>query len=398
MNNYLQLRDCISLFGGGTPSKQNPEYWNGKIAWASVKDLKSSRLQNTQDSITELGLSNSSSRLVKAGSIIIATRMAVGKAVITDIDVAINQDLKAIVCKETIDVKYLFYFLLSSGSELDKVSSGATVKGIKLNHILDLQIPLPPLTEQKQIAAILDAADKLRQKDQQLVQHYTALSQSLFLDMFGDPVSNSMRWEKKTLSCFIESLETGTSVNSSDEKYSFNKFGILKTSCVYTGEFRATEAKVIRDDEYDRMKLNPRRDSIIISRMNTTELVGKSAYIARDYPNLFVPDRLWLSNKSNLDQNVRWLSFAISLNSFMHEISKISSGTSGSMKNISKKNFLSLPMIYPPAELQNQFAERVEVIEKQKQQAQMNLEKSEMLFNSLLQRAFTGELTVNKAA
>jgi len=191
---YL-LSDCVSLFGGGTPSKDNPEYWDGDIPWASVKDLKGNRLNNTQDSISALGLANSSSKIVKAGSIIMATRMAVGRVAITELDVAINQDLKAFVCSDKVDVKYLFYFLFSQENNFNKVASGATVKGIKINHIMDMRIPLPPLAEQQKIAAILDAADSLRQKDQQLIEKYNVLSQSLFLEMFGDPVNNPKEWD-----------------------------------------------------------------------------------------------------------------------------------------------------------------------------------------------------------
>ncbi|MDQ7075002.1 MAG: restriction endonuclease subunit S [Gammaproteobacteria bacterium] len=194
------LGDLISLYGGGTPSKEKPEYWEGDIPWATVKDLKKPILLETQDSISKLGLAKSSSKMVEAGTIILATRMAVGRVSITDIDVAINQDLKAIVCSDKIDVKYLFYLLFSEEKYFNRVSSGATVKGIKISHITDMEIPLPPLAEQKKIAAILDAADDLRQKDQQIIDHYTQLGKSLFLEMFGDPVVNPMGWESIHLS------------------------------------------------------------------------------------------------------------------------------------------------------------------------------------------------------
>ena len=126
--------------------------------------------------------------------------------------------------------------------------------------------------------------------------------------------------------------------------------------------------------------------------MNTTELVGKSAYIVIDHPNLFLPDRLWQTKKGVLEHNVRWLSEALSFQSFRNEIGKISSGTSGSMKNISKKKYLGLTMIHPDLELQNQFAERIQAIEEQKVQAQASLAQADDLFNSLLQRAFKGDL------
>ena len=290
--------------------------------------------------------------------------------------------------------KYFLHLINSFVIErqIKKAMKGGTQKFVSLKILRNLKIPLPPLDQQKKIAAILDAADAYRQKTKALIEKYDELTQSLFIDMFGDPVANPNGWEIKPLSDFIKSLTTGVSVNSTDKEYKNGDIGILKTSCVYTGIFRAEEAKVIREDEYERMKLNPKADSIIISRMNTSELVGKSAYISKDYNELYLPDRLWQSVKGELHHDVRWLSHAVSFQSFMNKISKISSGTSGSMKNISKKNYLNLNMIYPTPELQNQFAERVQAIESQKAQAQASLTQAEDLFNSLLQRAFKGEL------
>ena len=299
-----------------------------------------------------------------------------------------------IIAPELIHVPYLQYSLnrKSVKKYYTKFAGGGLQLNVGKKQILSVKIPLPPLNQQKKIASILDAADGYRQKTKALMDKYDELTQSLFLDMFGDPVTNPKGWEIKPLSDFIKSLNTGVSVNSTDKEFKKGDIGILKTSCVYTGIFRAEEAKVIREDEYERMKLNPTADSIIISRMNTSELVGKSSYISKDCNELYLPDRLWQSVKGELHHNVRWLSHAVSFQSFMNEISKISSGTSGSMKNISKKNYLNLKMIYPTLELQNQFADRVKAVEAQKAQAQESLAKAEDLFNSLLQKAFKGEL------
>ena len=204
MNNQIfkvkKLGNLIKLSGGGTPDKSNSSYWNGNIPWASVKDLKSDEINFTQDSITEEGVVNSATRVIKKDSLIIATRMAVGKVAINKIDLAINQDLKAIQCNsENIDKKFLFYYLKNKSNYFERIATGATVKGIKISHILDLQIPLPPLATQKKIAAILDAADAYRQKTKALIGKYEQLGQSLFLEMFGDPVVNPKGWDVKPL-------------------------------------------------------------------------------------------------------------------------------------------------------------------------------------------------------
>ena len=107
---FGMLGDFVSdISGGGTPSREEPDYWNGDIPWASVKDLTSNNPSNTAESITEEGLSSSASRLIPAGTPIVATRMAVGRTAAFTRDVAINQDLKAIFANPSLlDKNYLF--------------------------------------------------------------------------------------------------------------------------------------------------------------------------------------------------------------------------------------------------------------------------------------------------
>jgi type I restriction enzyme S subunit len=388
VKNLIPLSDCISLFGGGTPSKQVPEYWNGEIPWASVKDLKSSRLKQTQDSITELGLKNSSSKLVKSGTLLIATRMAVGKAAITDIDVAINQDLKAIVCKENIDVKYLFYFLSSCENEFAKVSSGATVKGIKLKHILDLKIPLPPLTEQKQIAAILDAADSLRQKDQQLVEHYTSLSQSLFLEMFGDPETNSKGYEQKKLEELTTLITDGT-----HHTPAYTEEGVPFLRVTDITESNNSKKFISQKEHLELIKrCRPERNDILYTKNGT---IGVGKIVDWDYEfSIFVS--LCLLKPKHEIVEVKYLNFFLNTPFALNQAAKHSKVAT--IKNLHLVEIKKMKIPYPSIEEQREFVSKFEKIEQQKQQAQTNLQNSEALFNSLLQRAFTGELTADRAA
>ena len=145
--------------GGGTPDKSNPAYWNGEIPWASVKDLKSSCLLETRDSITEAGLNNSASKAFPEGTIVISTRMAVGVTVMLGRRMAINQDLKAIIPGPQVRNRYLFHFLQMAQSALDALGTGSTVKGITLGDIRGLVIGLPEdLAEQMKISEAIDAA------------------------------------------------------------------------------------------------------------------------------------------------------------------------------------------------------------------------------------------------
>ena len=138
----------VDSIGGGTPSKNNPTYWNGTIPWASVKDLNNEiYLSSTLDYITEKGLTNSSSNLIPANNIIICTRMGLGKININTIDVAINQDLRALLLSKYICQMYFFYFYKTRNIS----GQGMTVKGIKQEELLGLAVPIPPLSEQHRI-------------------------------------------------------------------------------------------------------------------------------------------------------------------------------------------------------------------------------------------------------
>ncbi|HJP47613.1 restriction endonuclease subunit S [Acinetobacter venetianus] len=170
---FQDLGELVNFKGGGTPSRNVEEYWNSSIPWATVKDLNEGiTLTETQEFISELGLKNSASNLIAKGTIIIPTRMALGKVVISEIDVAINQDLKAVLVKdkEKLDVKYLLRFLESNKENIASMGKGATVKGNTLDQLKAIKIPLPPLSEQRRIASILDQADELRQKRQQAIE------------------------------------------------------------------------------------------------------------------------------------------------------------------------------------------------------------------------------------
>lgn len=152
---WVRVRDIIlETIGGGTPSKADAEYWNGNIPWISVKDIHEGDIEIThsQDSITEKGMNNSSTNLVKAGVLITVMRMAVGRIAILKINACINQDLRALITSKYFYDKYLLYMY----SQLDLETSGMTVKGLKINNLLNAVFPLPPLEEQRRIVAKIE--------------------------------------------------------------------------------------------------------------------------------------------------------------------------------------------------------------------------------------------------
>ncbi|WMO18873.1 restriction endonuclease subunit S [Vibrio alginolyticus] len=149
------------VVGGGTPSKANPQYWDGDIPWASVKDLSSTKLDDTADKISEEGLNNSASNLIPAETIVIPTRMALGKVAITTQAMAINQDLKALFPSKEVCKSYLFQWLIFHAEQIASLGSGSTVKGIRLEQLKKIPFSYPTLKEEQQkIAEVLSTVDK----------------------------------------------------------------------------------------------------------------------------------------------------------------------------------------------------------------------------------------------
>lgn len=196
----VQLGEVCEIVGGGTPSRDRPDYYGGSIPWMTVKDFGDSfSISSTQERITQAGLNNSASRLIPAGNVIISTRMSVGKATLNQIDLAINQDLKALLCRSELLPEYLTFFLASAAPRLEAKATGATVKGITIDEIQELDLPLPSLPEQRRIAAMLEQADQLRRTRHYAIELSDSFLPAAFLKMFGEPVGNPKGWEKKAL-------------------------------------------------------------------------------------------------------------------------------------------------------------------------------------------------------
>lgn len=169
--------------GGGTPSRSNPTFWGNEIPWITVKDFATFDPHGAQESITRDGLNNSASTLIPAGTIITSTRMALGKAVVYNVDVAINQDLKALFLKRDASVQFVAFWFELFGKSIDDLGSGSTVKGISIAELKRLKFHLPPLPEQTAIAAVLTSMDTELAALEQRREKTRALKQAMMQEL-----------------------------------------------------------------------------------------------------------------------------------------------------------------------------------------------------------------------
>ncbi|MBK6628903.1 MAG: restriction endonuclease subunit S [Flavobacteriales bacterium] len=153
----VQLGDVLSdIIGGGTPSREVERYWNGDIPWITVKDMRTRRPEAIQEHITEAGVNECATNIIPADTVITATRVGLGKVVRVPYPAAINQDLKALIVGPDLDKDYLEWWIISQANHIESIGSGTTVKGIRLNQLKELQIPLAPLPQQRRIVEAIE--------------------------------------------------------------------------------------------------------------------------------------------------------------------------------------------------------------------------------------------------
>lgn len=191
--NITQLGEVLaSIIGGGTPSRKNEEFYKGDIPWVTVKDLIQLRIDKAQEYITEEAVINSASNVIPKGTVIVATRMALGKAVMNSVDVAINQDLKALIPdKDKMDPEFLLHTMIGNANAIQSMGSGTTVKGIRLEQLKSLPVFIPTLTEQRKIADILNTIDNAISKTEDIIQQTEKVKKGLMQQLLTKGIGHT---------------------------------------------------------------------------------------------------------------------------------------------------------------------------------------------------------------
>ena len=387
----VKLKDICSMQSGGTPSRSKSEFYTGNIPWAKISDLEKSNdgyIYETEEHITEEALKSINNRFFKVGTLLLAMYGSVGKTAIAKIDLSTNQAILGIniIDKNNVDIKYLRYWFTTIKEQLLNRAVGAALANISLGIVKELEIPLPSLATQQRIAAILDQADAIIQNNRAIVQKYDALTQSLFLDMFGDPVRNEKGWEKDILKNVCTKITDGT--HDTPERLNKGiKFITGKHIKPFFVDYENSDyvTKEIHMEIYKRC--NPEFEDILYTNIGVN--FATAALNVVDY-EFSMKNVALLKYKRNII-NGYYLTFLLNNANFKDRLKK-AFGIGGAQQFLSLSNIKKIEIHFPPIQLQNQFAERVAMIEAQKQQAQLELAKSEELFASLLQKAFKGEL------
>lgn len=314
--------------------------------------------------------------------------------------------------------KYLYYYLHSFDIAKGFYGMGAGVRqGLNWDGVKWLKILAPSVPEQERIAAFLDAEcaeiDAVLEKTRASIEEYKKLKQAVITQAVtkgirGDrPMKDSgiewigdipAEWDVVRQKYFWNTVESGVSVNAADKPVdNSEQYGVLKTSAVSKFVFIPTEHKQVNLEEYGRVSCPVRADSIIASRMNTPELVGACGYVQNNYPNLFLPDRLWqITFKDGLSPKYAW--YYLSGIRVRQYISSLSTGTSSSMQNISQSQygniFITIPSIGEQSEITKYLDEKCRSVDALVTKKQQYLIEIENYKKSMIYEYVTGKKEV----
>ena len=372
----------------------------GDFPFAKVGDIsrcgrsECSVLSTADHYIDESDVAQLRAKPVPAGSVLFAK---IGEAirqnhrVMAGRPLLIDNNAMAAIPSERIDSRFLYHYLKTV--DFYALAPATTVPALRKSELEGIRVPFFPLEEQRRIAAILDRAETLRTQRRTALGLLDSLIQSLFLDMFGDPVANDRGWPKVTVSDFVAGFESGKSLVADDEEDSASKYRVLKVSAVTSLEYKPEQSKAVPPDYAPPQSHIVRAGDLLFSRANTSELIGATAYVESTPDNLLLPDKLWRFVWHAPSQAAPlYVMHLFRQPKFRQEIGQRASGTSGSMKNISQEKVLSIQVGNPPLPLQQTFATRIAAIEALKATHRRALAALDELFASLQQRAFTGAL------
>ncbi|MBP6114439.1 MAG: restriction endonuclease subunit S [Acinetobacter sp.] len=368
-------------------------------------------------------------RLVKEGckpavnDVLLTKDGTIGRACIVTEDMpdfVILSSLGLITPNKEISSHFLYYYLVS-GINVDQMNSvihGSALKRMTINKINDLILTFPDFYEQEKIASFLDhetaKIDTLIAKQEKLIELLKEKRQAVISHAVTKGLNPDVKlkdsgvewlgqvpehWGVSRLKNIIRSLESGCSVNAADIPAQSNELGVLKTSCVYTRSFRIEENKTVVPEDIHRVKCKVRKGAIIISRMNTPELVGASALVKVEADNIYLPDRLWQTIFfENIDIDAEYLSHFMTVQGFRDQIALGAEGASSSMQNIAKEDYLNINCLVPPLEEQIQIRAFIEqklaVLSNLNMKAQEAVERLKERRTALISSAVTGKIDV----
>lgn len=382
----IALREVVAVSGGGTPRKSVAAYYGGRIPWVTPKDMKRPLIGESQVTLTDEGLRNSPAKLVPERSVLVVVRSGVLKhtlpVALTTRPVTVNQDMKALTPSPGLDSAYLARMLKSLQPTVLSWVRATTADNFPIDNLLDLKIELPPLPEQRRIAAILDHADAIRAKRRQVLACLDTLTQSIFHDMFGGRDDHLVR-----LDSLVDSDDRMNYGVVQPGDHFHDGVPLIRVSNLVDGGVDRRDLKRISpeiDGTYRRSRI--RGTEVLVSSVGSIgkiSLVGQvdvGSNLARAITRVPIADPVLRSFVAS------YLRTEVAQRYFTAELRTVAQPT------LNVKQLAATEVRLPPEELQRTFVDRVEQINAQRTPVLAAQAATDELFAALQSRAFRGDL------
>lgn len=421
-----RIRFVARLESGHTPSRSVDEYWQDcNIPWVTTKDIKKFRntnklyLEDTENKISEKGLKNSGARILPKDTVFLSRTASVGFSGVMGQKMATSQDFANWVCGPKVVPEYLAYVFRAMQQEFSRLMQGSTHQTIYMPDIRSLQMPLPPIDEQKEIANFIsDRTDLLsetvvQKKDLRglLSERRRAISTQYITGQNQSEVEMSdtsipevdllpKHWEEVQIGWLIRSLRNGWSPNASSRAAEGEEYGVLKLSAASEGEFKPQHNKALPPTTEVPDSSIVERGNVLVTRANTPELVADACTVDQHNRRLIAPDLMFIIETDTSQIYPNFLSEWLVTPPARAQIRMDAHGSSGSMVKVSQQNLKSWVMPLPPQDEQKKILEKINRIREETSELKSMITETIDLLEEkrqgLITAAVTGEIDVSE--
>jgi type I restriction enzyme S subunit len=387
--NEVSIGEFCQTGSGGTPARSNASrYFGGSIPWVKSGELRETVITETEECITEEGLAESSAKLLPVNTLLVALYGAtVGRIGVLGVEAATNQAVCYIIPDEhRADRQYLYYALQSKVPVWLSQRVGGGQPNISQGIIRDTSIPLPPLPEQKRIANILDKANTIRRKRQEANSLLDDYPHSLFRDMFGHPDKNPLNWPIHQFDDVAES-RLGKMLDAKQQTGKHLR-PYMRNLNVQWGKLDLSEVFEMDFGESHREEFRLQFGDVLICEGGAG--VGQTAIWRDELPECYFQKSLHRVRPYSDKATPEFIAFLMW--TLMKGSSLLGSISSATIPHLTGVKLKQIQIPVPPMKLQQEFQRQIHTYNRVREHGRVAHAETDALFNTMVQRAFKGEL------
>lgn len=393
------LSDICEISSGGTPSRSVTNYYQGELPWAKISDIEKTEsgfIYDTEEKISKEGLKSIRNKTFPAGTLLFAMYGSIGKVAIAGREMSTNQAILGIKPKDPnqLNVKYLkLWFELNKQKLIDQ-GRGAAIKNLSATIIRNLEITLPPLDEQIQIANLLTKVEKIIVSRKASIKALDELVKSTFIEMFGFNGTDYRQWKVEPLYTNTE-IVSGVTKGKKYKSSNIRTIPYLRVANVQDGYLDLKEVKTLQVTDYEIQQYMLQKDDLLLTEGGDPDKLGRCAVWNDEIDECIHQNHIFRVRVKDKSVNPFFLCALIGSRYGKSYFLKAAKQTTG-IASINSTQVKLFPLIKPPLSLQNQFAAIVEKIAFLKLKYTNNLNDLENLYSTLSQLAFQGNLDLSK--